>query len=462
MSDIRIPQLQTTPPDFGNALLTGMQIRGAMTRNALTERQLADYDDDRARAAAAAEIEAGRANEKHAMDMAKAKAEMLKSVLEIKDKETQFAIDGMLKIDRAEYPAFYGNLVKRGAALGIPPDLDVLPHPEQVAAMDDAAWENAKTRLVVDADTRRKIYQKAAERMNTPQSGLGKLMADRDVLPPDDPRRADYDAAIDKETTVDQKALKTWITPDNKIVNLPGNRQPPEGSVPYQPGISLETGPDGQVRFTTTAMPGQAGPGAGFTKKTQGDIETQIVAAREQRVRARNILASFDNRFLKWSGKIQGTLAGLADKAGVNLSEENQQFLTEFTTFSQDAIENINLYIKALTGAQMSEAEAGRLRKAMPDPENDSPIQFKVKLDNVLKKAALAEARFLLLREKGFAVDPAGLEKIEGAYAYDRVETMLRERAQEIGMQIELANPGIAGDDIRRRVRAEMASRYGV
>jgi len=42
-------------------------------------------------------------------------------------------------------------------------------------------------------------------------------------------------------------AYKTYVTPDNKIVNIPNNQEPPPGSVPYSAGEDLQIfGPDGQ------------------------------------------------------------------------------------------------------------------------------------------------------------------------------------------------------------------------
>ena len=82
--------------------------------------------------------------------------------------------------------------------------------------------------------------------------------------------------------------------------------------------------------------------------------------------------------------------------------------LTEFKGFQRKAIENINLYIKEITGAQMSEKEATRLRLSQPDPgeqwyQGDDPITFKAKMDDVIKFAGASVARYDKYRSEGLS-----------------------------------------------------------
>ena len=67
------------------------------------------------------------------------------------------------------------------------------------------------------------------------------------------------------------------------------------------------------------------------------------------------------------------------------------------------ALDNINRYIKELTGAQMSEAEAKRLRQGLPDPgddpfSGDSPSGFRKKMKDKNEMMKLAMIRYTYLR----------------------------------------------------------------
>ena len=61
-------------------------------------------------------------------------------------------------------------------------------------------------------------------------------------------------------------------------------------------------------------------------------------------------------------------MSEIADKA-VELPEGPwKDWLGGIGTFEQDVNSNVNLYIKEITGAQMSEAEASRLTKGRRKP----------------------------------------------------------------------------------------------
>ena len=272
-------------------------------------------------------------------------------------------------------------------------------------------------------------------------------------------------------------ALKTWVLPDGTTVNLPNNEAPPEGAVPYSSGMDIEIG-EGTTRIRTGVPQG----GGDMTRKTKGMFEQKITDFREQRIRAEDILAQFDPAFVTIPGKLKGVKLNVMDKLGMDLSPEDAEFLDNISTFTQDAIENINLYIKAITGAQMSEAEAKRLRKAMADVgdgvlSGDGPRKFVAKAKNTIRKAKLSEARYVLLREKGFEYEtgegaaPGSARKIEGErnkermearFGYKRVEQMLRNRADEIGAQMEMSNPDMTTEEIKAEVKKQMRERYGI
>jgi len=143
-----------------------------------------------------------------------------------------------------------------------------------------------------------------------------------------------------------------------------------------------------------------------MTRKNKGDIESKIVGGKEQLARMQTIVAEFKPEYLETGTRLSATWSSIKAKLGKNVSKQDAGKLTDFKKFQRKSIENINLYIKELTGAQMSEKEADRLRLAQPDPgENwwngDDPITFKSKMDDVMKTTRASVARWEFYRSKG-------------------------------------------------------------
>ena len=101
------------------------------------------------------------------------------------------------------------------------------------------------------------------------------------------------------------------------------------------------------------------------------------------RVRLTDIGKKFQPFYQTYLGKVSGAAGDFTSKLGLLKAtpEKFQEYVTKFKAFQQDVNANVNLYIKEITGAQMSEAEAGRLMKAMANLQ-DSPDAFESKLNN--------------------------------------------------------------------------------
>jgi len=145
-----------------------------------------------------------------------------------------------------------------------------------------------------------------------------------------------------------------------------------------------------------------------MTPKTKGTIEEKLLGGKEQLARMQSISSEFKPEYQEIGFRLQNTWTSIKAKFGQNVSSEDSQKLIEFKKFQRKAIENINLYIKELTGAQMSEKEADRLRLAQPDPgeswwQGDDPITFKADMDDILKATRAAVARYEYYRTKGLS-----------------------------------------------------------
>ena len=162
-----------------------------------------------------------------------------------------------------------------------------------------------------------------------------------------------------------------------------------------QTGMEITT-PEG-LTIRTGVRTGGAG---GMQKKTRGDIEKKLVGAREGLTRLRGIAAKFKPEFQEIPTRLGVAWTGLKARFGKGgVSSEDRQALTEFADYRRDAISNINLYIKDITGAQMSATETDRLRLATPDPGEgifggDDPITFEAKLGSAIQDIEKATVRY--------------------------------------------------------------------
>ena len=167
----------------------------------------------------------------------------------------------------------------------------------------------------------------------------------------------------------------------------------------------LESTPNGGFRFTK----GPKTP-AGMTLTTTADIEKRLLAANENYVRLQNMAATFKPEYQEtgyrfedlvttWKAKLQGA---------ESISPEDTRRHVEYVSHRREAFSNLNQYIKDITGAQMSEFEAKRLRKAVPDPGDtllggDDPIAYQAKMASALNEFAKAKARYEYYLQKGLS-----------------------------------------------------------
>ena len=261
-------------------------------------------------------------------------------------------------------------------------------------------------------------------------SPVGKLVQERDALPADDPKRAFYDAAI-------QKAVTTK-------------------------GMKLTVGPDGEVSF-------QTGVGTeGLSKKVRGDVQVKMVGALEGLARIGNIVKSFKPEYQEIPTRLGVAWTSLKEKFGVNVPKEDRAFLEEFSAYKQDALENINLYIKEITGAQMSEKEANRLRKAQPDPgeglfDGDSPSAFKSKLINQYKKLKLSTVRYSFYLKQGVDENTlGGMVKTGAVISLEKMEKILKQKEEEYIGEIVVQDPLIDTQSLMDQVTKRMKDEFGL
>lgn len=295
---------------------------------------------------------------------------------------------------------------------------------------DDYNAQTAEAMLsgVVDFGRRMKVEKAMREREGAPPSGFGR--AGNDLAPisggPADPAyKREIASATQQPLTIERKLHLAGIDPKSEqgqkliMADLAGQQ------------IELEQTDEG-LRLSI-------GKGVNMEKKTLGDIEKKLLGARENLARLRNVAMKFRPEFQEIPTRLGVAWTGLKARIGLgNISSEDQKLLSETADFFRDSISVINLYIKDITGAQMSASETDRLRLAVPDPgegifSGDDPITFKAKLDSAIQDIERAIVRYEYYLSQGIT-DP---EEMARRTPLDRMPTAINEQTGERIVEID-------------------------
>lgn len=139
-------------------------------------------------------------------------------------------------------------------------------------------------------------------------------------------------------------------------------------------------------------------------KSTKAKEEQKVIGQVELSHRLQRIEDQFLPEFFQTLPQVLNTLAATKERLGFEPSEEERTRLARFATLGQDVDENLSLFIKDITGAQMSEPEARRL-SAIQVNRGDSPTQAAAKIQNKLGAARMAIVRSNILLSRGLTGD---------------------------------------------------------
>lgn len=154
----------------------------------------------------------------------------------------------------------------------------------------------------------------------------------------------------------------------------------------------------------------------------------------------------FDPKFLTLKGHVTNWAYKAAEIAGLDVGPDVKQAMREYSQFRQVTSTNLNAYIKAITGAQMSNPEALRLANDVPTI-NDSPTTYQAKLDDIIiRLSAVRERTLAALAASG---DPEEFRRIRAtsitewiAKGQNADEDKLNQEADEILTRLEAALSG--------------------
>ncbi len=212
------------------------------------------------------------------------------------------------------------------------------------------------------------------------KSQLGTLIDENKDLDPHDPNKTIYGMAIQKEAVA-----RGWkITMDKD-----GNFEMVEGPL---------------------------GAEGGLTPAMKTDIQKKIINSTDARARLANIKAEFKPEYQTYETKFSTAWSSIKEKAGMDLSFSEKKKLGEYSEYKRKAVANMNRYLNDLSGAAITEQEAKRLTKALPNAgvglfDGDSPTEFRSKLNGVIEEVNEALDRYDEIQTKGTKKKPTDLRK---------------------------------------------------
>jgi len=225
-------------------------------------------------------------------------------------------------------------------------------------------------------------------------------------------------------------------------------------------GLDIQFNSDGTV--SSISQGGVAGNK--WSKKSTSTLENKLINAREGLARLGSIDQSFRPEFQQWGARLSASWSALKERSGITLSAKDKAQLADYSAYKIKAIGNINNYIREITGAQMSEAEAVRLRKGVPDPgdswyNGDSPTQFESKMKSQIRQLKEANARYVYALKNGWDTSPKNLAKV---LPLDKVGDLIDERGTALERQLRARRPDLPQGEVEKIVSQQLSAEFGL
>lgn len=212
--------------------------------------------------------------------------------------------------------------------------------------------------------------------------------------------------------------------------------QPPGGGEPR---------PFGQGEYVNKF--GDTAEAAGLGKKTQSEREDAIISADATLDQIAKTMDTFNPDFMTYAGKLKQFSLKQMEKVGIDLNEQDQKYLGEYTRFTQNSIDMLNRYINEITGAAIGAGqEEERLRQGIPDAQNMSPTQFMNAIENKMQSLQVERWRAAETIERGIPLTRMSLTEVENKI---KDGSLIDKAAQRIIDR----NPEITQADLVKRVQ---------
>ena len=217
--------------------------------------------------------------------------------------------------------------------------------------------------------------------------------------------------------------------------------------------------------------------GFGLSKTDYSKRVLKVFDATESINKLENVKSSFDENFLRIGGKVDLAIAKGADW-GNFATDKQKDLIGRVSDWQLDAWTQVNETIKTITGAQMSEPEAKRIMKQLPDPREadffkiSSPTQYKAKLERALQEAKLAVARQQYFLKNGLEPifekterteeNPRGYnvfyETDDGVLTLDGTKILMKKEVSRLAEKYK----DLPNEEKRAAIKSDMQSLFGL
>jgi len=191
-----------------------------------------------------------------------------------------------------------------------------------------------------------------------------------------------------------------------------------------------------------------------LSKGTKSKVEESILSSGDALTRLNTIQSSYKPEYLGIKFRGAQEWATLKDKFGTLKPEEKKQ-LANFSSYKQNATQNLNQTIKDLTGSAMGVQEAERIISTLPNAgtglfDGDSPTQFESKLNNAVEQTKYAIARKNYSLNNGLKWENTPINKMPN---------IINQRGAAIAQQYKL-DPNKPAD--LKTINRQLAAEFGI
>jgi hypothetical protein len=215
----------------------------------------------------------------------------------------------------------------------------------------------------------------------------------------------------------------------------------------------------GRSTDITNVMPGPMLPGKAGANK----VDEDLLGVTRNLMQLDQIAGMFKPQYQRWGDRAAFAALKVKDST-VGLDAQEKRDLTEFSQYRRNSFNMLNEYIKAITGAALSEPEARRIMAAMPKPgegifDGDSPTEFKAKLDDAMKQTKMAVARLSYIKRNGMSLtDQAG----NAVIPLERMPSLMKDRARQIEQELRSTSPEAKDDALRKAIQRQISTEFGL
>ncbi len=208
------------------------------------------------------------------------------------------------------------------------------------------------------------------------------------------------------------------------------------------PGMSVLM-PDGtEIKMGEDGVPNYGG--VGLTKPNQNELQKAFINAQGNAYALREQIAKYNPQFSTMGGRLKAGIANMKEQAGIANAPQQQQFLSNFTTWKADTASLLSQYLNQLSGAAISPHEETRLKAGFPNAE-DGPSEYLAKAQATMRRFSLAQARAAyLLSNPAQSMDSVSLDNMSNIIASEA--NRIAESLKRGGMDEEAAKQKAIAD----------------